>query len=151
MNSIIKQQKSVHQLIVGVLDDVSDEQLTRIPDGHRNNILWNAGHIIVAHQALLYHQSGLEMAVSADMVAQFRRGSSPQGWTQTPEVSRVRTLLLETPDRLAEDFAAGRFKTYKEYTTQSGIPLTTIEDALAMNHYHTGLHLGMIMSLRKHV
>jgi hypothetical protein len=151
MNAIVNQQKKVHGLIVRALDEMSEEQLTRVPDGHRNNILWNAGHIIVAHQVLLYHQSGLDMAVSADMVAQFRRGSSPADWEQTPDVSRIRSLLLETPERLAEDLAAGRFKTFTEYTTQSGIPLTTFEDALAMNHYHEGLHLGMIMSLRKHV
>lgn len=35
--------------------------------------------------------------------------------------------------------------------TATGFDLTTLDDALEFNNYHEGLHLGMMMSVRKFV
>ena len=52
---------------------------------------------------------------------------------------------------LATDFAAGRFVEYSPYTTSTGLKLATLSQADAFNHFHEGIHLGIILSIRKDV
>ena len=60
-------------------------------------------------------------------------------------------LLDETPQNLKQDYEAGLLSGFRPYTTFTGITLETIEDALAFNNFHEGLHLGTILALRNFV
>jgi len=50
---------------------------------------------------------------------------------------------------LEKDHAAGKFKSFQPYKTSAGVPLNDVEDAIAFNHFHEGIHLGYILALRK--
>ena len=131
--------------------DLPDSALIQVPDGHRNNILWNLGHIVVSQQLLLYRLSGLEMYVPDELVNLFRGGTSPMDWETTPDIGRIKTLMQELPDRLEKDVVAGKFREYRGYTTSTGLDLQTFEDGVAFNHFHEGVHTGVILSLKKFV
>ncbi len=128
------------------LEECSTEELLWVPTGLRNNILWNAGHLLVSQQGLHYWPAGAELHVSSELVHQFRKGSSPSDWTETPDVDLVLRLLTEVPERLPEDYASGRLSTYQGYTTSTGFQMDSIEAAITFNLFHEGLHTGVIQT-----
>jgi hypothetical protein len=136
-------------LMARLVDSLSASQLTQIPDGHRNNILWNLGHVVVTQQRLHYRISDLEMYITSEMENACRSGTSPADWGETPDFATLRRWLEELPGRLQEDYDAGSFGGFREYTTSTGIRLRTIEEAIVFNQYHEGVHMGVMMGLRK--
>jgi hypothetical protein len=136
------------RLIETAVGDLSPEAYMTIPEGFDNNIAWNLGHIVVVQQSLLYRLSGLGMAVTPEDVAMFTRGTSPADWQHEPDIPYLLRLLRELPLQLQEDYAAGKFSHYQGLTTSMGVVLATIDDAIAYNNFHEGLHLGFIWALR---
>ncbi len=139
------------KLIRLALKGLSQEAFFAIPDGFDNNIAWNLGHIVVTQQALHYRLSGLPTLTTRQDILLFRTGSSPADWTERPDVERLIDLLKKTGPKLREDYAAGLFAGFQPYTTSTSVHLETIEDALAFNNFHEGLHLGTILALRNFV
>jgi hypothetical protein len=147
--SSIKMLKTERQLILRGIENLSDEQLLKIPEGSKNNILWNLGHIIVTEHVLHYTLSRLEMRIPKDTASIFRTGTSPKGWKETPDISEIKSLFLELPDKLLEDYNNGLFKEFRPYRTSTGVDLKTFEDAITFNHFHEGTHTGIILGLIK--
>ena len=56
------------RLLQRILDSHSLEQLNTVPEGFKNNLIWNIAHVIVTQQLLVYKLSGLPMMVDDDMV-----------------------------------------------------------------------------------
>jgi hypothetical protein len=52
--------------ILKAVQNLSDEQLIKIPQGYNNNILWNMGHVVGSGQKLTYGMAGMPMRVSED-------------------------------------------------------------------------------------
>lgn len=128
------------------------EQLNKIPDGFKNNIIWNIGHIIVTQQLLAYKLSGLAMIVTDEMVAKYQKGSAPQGSVTQEEVDAIKSLLFTTITKTQEDLDNGLFQNYMEYTVSTAnFTLKNIEDAMQFNNFHEGIHIGVILQLRKFV
>jgi hypothetical protein len=141
--------KTTRSHLAAVLDGLEEPQIHEIPMGFRNNILWNAGHIVVSQQLLCYKLSGLPMQIDDSLVAIFRRGSSPVDWKTQPSLSDIEKYILESPLKLEQDFRAGTFGQYQPYKTSFGVTLTSIEEAIRFNNVHEGMHLGYILALCK--
>lgn len=151
LTASIKMLKTERQLILGGIENLSDEQLLKIPEGHKNNILWNIGHLIVTQQVLHYTLSRLEMRIPKEMASMFRTGTSPEVWKESPNIPELKSLLLSLPEKLLEDFNNGLFKEFRPYKTSTGVELNTFEDAVIFNHFHEGTHTGIILGLNKKV
>lgn len=128
---------------------LGDEAWLAVPDGFSNNVLWNVGHVVVTLELLTYGLAGLDPGVPPEMVAAFRKGTSPAGWDATPDPEAVRHHLHASPDRLEADLRAGRFTGYREYRTTPGVVLASVDDAVTFDLYHEGIHLGAVLALRK--
>lgn len=137
------------KLILKIVDDLSIEQLNKIPNGFNNNILWNIAHMVVTQQLLCYNLSGLEMTVSDQMVALFRKGTAPEKNISEGDFEIYKNLFIELPMQLERDYKNGLFKKYKEYTTSLNVNIVNIDFAIAFNNYHEGIHLGIILGLLK--
>ena len=131
------------------VEGLSAEELTWIPPGFRNNILWNLGHIVAIQQIFHYRLAGQPLRVSEVLVANFKTGSSPADWRETPDAAEAIGLLEELGVALEEDYRAGRLGSYQPYTTASGIHVADIESAIAFNTFHEGMHLGIIQCMRR--
>lgn len=127
------------------------KQLNKIPEGFSNNLAWNLGHIIVAQQGLIYRLSGLSMYVSDEMRNTYGNGTKPTGTTTQMEIDELKTLLFSLIEKTKEDYDAGKFIVYNEYTTGTGFNLTSLEEALEFNNLHEGIHYGMMMNIRKFI
>lgn len=138
-------------LLLQFLDNYTLEQLNKIPDGFKNNLLWNIGHIVVVQQMLVYKLSGLPMMVSDEMVEKYKKDTTPEGKGTQEDVAEIKSLLFETLRQTQADFDAKIFKNYHEFTTLYGYTVKSAEDAMDFNYYHEGLHTGIMMGIRKFI
>lgn len=137
------------RMLALLIENLTLEQLNTIPNGFNNNIIWNIGHIIVVQQMLVYNLSGLPMYVTADDVANYKKGTKPTGDATIEEVERLKQLLFTTIAQTEADFAAEKFQRFMEFTIVTDFVIKNVQDAIAFNYYHEALHTGVIMSLKK--
>ena len=137
------------KVLYSILKETPKELLLTIPDGFRNNIWWNIAHVVVTQQRLVYKMSNLPMRISDELGNKFMKGTVPDGSATEDEMEEIEGFLFATAEWTQQDYENGIFKTYKEYTTTPGVTLTNVEDSLAFNVFHEGLHLGAILSLKK--
>ena len=135
--------------IMGIIDRYSIGQLNEIPEGFNNNIGWNLAHLVVTQQLLCYKLSGLDMSVSEQMVARFRKGTAPQDFFSEEDLKVYKKLFMESPSQLERDYKMGIFKKYQEYTTSLDVKIIDIDFAIGFNNYHEGIHLGVILGIAK--
>lgn len=133
------------------LDNYSLEQLNTIPVGMINNLIWNLGHVVVSQQKLVYALSGLPMHIPDSLFEKYQNGSRPDGKTTQAEVDEIKKLLSEMVEKTKADFKAGIFKEFHPYQTKTGFHLGTWKEAMEFNNYHEGIHLGIMMSIKKHI
>lgn len=135
--------------ILKILDGLSLEELNTVPNGFKNNIIWNVAHIIVTQQLLCYKLSGLEMYLNNDFVDRYKKGSEVDFEISQEELNVIKQFLLSLPEKLEKDYANGIFKSFAEYPTSYNFTLTCLEDAIMFNNVHEGLHIGYILAMKK--
>lgn len=150
-DSLLKTWETSRKLYAEYFDKYSLEQLNKIPAGFNNNLVWNIGHIVVAQQSLIYRLSNLEMNISEDLFNLYKSGSKPTQFVGQVEADELKSLLISLIEKTKEDYKAGKFVTFNERLTGTGFLLSTLNDAFDFNNYHEGMHLGVMMSIRKFV
>ena len=143
--------RTSRKIVSQFLDYYSLEQLNKIPEGYKNNLIWNIAHIVVTQQLLVYKFSGLPMLVSDELVQKYMKGTKPELDATQADVDEIKSLLSKTIDQTKEDYDNGIFKNYQEYPTSTGFVIKNVEDAMVFNNFHEGLHIGIMMGLRKFV
>lgn len=133
------------------LKNTPKEELFKIPKGFNNNIWWNIAHVVVTEQKLIYGLSGLPLNISQDLVAKYQKGTSPKENPSDEEFELIKTLLFSLPEKTEKDYKAGLFSSFKPYMTTPKVPLNNVDDAIAFNIFHEGLHLGSILALARAV
>ncbi len=141
--------KKSRALLLKELEGLTIEQLHTIPKGFKNNIAWNAAHLVATQQIIHYKLSGLNCLCPEELIEEHRKGTSPTKTFTEEEFEEVKDLLAGLPDTLEEDFEAGIFQNYTEYLTSTGIVLDSIETAITFNNFHEGIHYGIIRSIKK--
>lgn len=139
------------KMVSPFLENYTLEQLNKIPDGYSNNLIWNIAHIVVTQQLLVYKLAGLPMLVSDEMVEKYKKGTKSEGIATQAEVDEIKALMFKTLDQTEADYRDKKFNNFQEYPTSTGFVLKDVEDAMVFNNFHEGLHIGIMMSLRKFV
>lgn len=132
-----------------LIQDLTHEQLITIPKGFNNSIYWNVAHLVVTQQLLNYKLSNLPMYLDNEVVDNFRKGSKARQNYLVEDWERIVEAFKALPIQLEVDYTDGIFKEYSEYKTSYGITLNKIDDAIAFNNIHEGLHIGYIMALKR--
>ncbi len=140
--------KANRLIILKVIENLSLEQLNKIPVGFRNNIAWNVAHLAVIQQLLCYNLSGLKMTVSKEMVEKYQKGTAPTSDMTQQELETIKTLFLTQVDTFKEDYNNNIFTVYNSYPTSANVTLNDIGDAIEFNNFHEGIHLGYILALK---
>ncbi|MBD3725364.1 MAG: DinB family protein [Flavobacteriaceae bacterium] len=152
MNTSLQVTIASRELLQKFIENHTLEQLNTIPERFKNNIIWNIGHVVVTQQLLAYKLSGLSMMVTDEMVTKYQKGSAPQENISQEEVDAIKSLLFTTITKTQEDLENGLFQNYMEYTVSTAnFTLKSIDDAMQFNNFHEGIHIGIIMQLRKFV
>ena len=137
------------ELVLNVIDDLTMDQINTTPKKFKNNIGWNVAHLVVTQQLLHYKLSSVNCLIPDDLIANYRKGTSPEGNINNEEFDEIKELFSALPETLIEDYEAGIFETYEEYQTSTGFVLNSLDTAIAFNNYHEGLHLGIIRAIKK--
>jgi hypothetical protein len=152
MNQLFDVSTTSRNMVSKFLSGYTLDQLNTIPEGFSNNLIWNIGHIIVSQQLLVYKLSGLPMMVSDELVEKYKKGTKPEHIATQAEVDEIKSLLFETINQTKVDYENKIFENYMEYTTSTGDHvLRNAEDAMAFCNFHEGLHIGIMMIIRKFV
>ncbi|UTW62543.1 DinB family protein [bacterium SCSIO 12741] len=127
------------------------EQLTRIPEGFNNSLLWNFGHIIVTQQLLSFGLCKQELPIEKELIERYRKGSAPDPNHPNAEadLNYFKANALKWIDLAREYYEEDRFEPFHSYRTSYGVPLLSLEDAIAFNNIHEGLHLGYMMAMKR--
>lgn len=149
MENQFKITRTSREIYDRYFDNYSLEQLNKVPPGFSNNLIWNIAHIIVSQQLLVYGQSGLTPIVREELIGNYRGGTKPELDLSQKEADEIRSLLFTTIEKTEQDYYNKEFKTFTERKTQLGFTLSTVEDGISFNNYHEGIHLGIMMSIRK--
>ena len=131
------------------LEELTPEQLCFIPKGFKNHIVWNIAHILVTEQLLTYKLSGLKMQIDDTFVSLYGKGSTPKKEISLKEIEEIKRELIPAIKQTEKDLKNGIFKTFTPYPTSVGITLKNIKEALQFNSFHEGIHLGIILSIKK--
>ncbi|HKJ06571.1 MAG TPA: DinB family protein [Flavobacteriaceae bacterium] len=140
---------NTRKAIVALISDLSEAQLNEIPKNFNNNIAWNLGHVMVSQELLCYHLSGLKCNIKYDVIDKFKKGSKPTEEISMNEITSMKALLIDLAYKLEADYNKGIFINYNNYKTSLDVELKSIEDAIAFNLFHEGIHLGAIMQMVK--
>lgn len=147
INTLIQTRTLLHKAVA----NLSETEWLTVPDGFDNNIAWNVGHINVVQQSLIYRLSGLPTYTEKIHAKMYLPSTNPTMWTELGVQPDIPLLIEQTTtfaELLKQDYEAGKFVQFNPYTTGTGIQLSTVEDAIAFNNFHEGLHLGTILSIR---
>jgi hypothetical protein len=136
-------------LLLKLIEGLTIEQLNKIPQGSKNNIVWNVAHLVVTQQVLCYAFSGLSCFISDEMIGLYKKGTVPTKEVTAEEFETIKELLISLPAQFEQDYNAGKFVNYSEYTTSVDVALSDIESAATFNLFHEGIHLGAVLGLRK--
>ena len=129
----------------------SFEQLTAIPTGFSNSILWNFGHIVVSQHLLSYGLSNGELKIDRDLISKYKRGSSGKENISKEQFEEFLKQSNSLVQNLIEDYQKLKKNKFNSFTTGLKNELNSIDDAIEFNNTHEGIHLGVMMSIAKHI
>jgi hypothetical protein len=147
--ALLDQTKAIRGYLLRSTKGLSEEQLLRVPDGFKNNILWNLGHAITDNCSMLYPPTGKEIPVPESYLGWFAPETSPADWTTTPNHEEILITGQSVLDKLVDDCVSDRMEEYEPLRLGDNAVLDNIAQAIAHCNIHEGIHLGIIMSLRK--
>lgn len=133
------------------LEQFSLDQLNKVPNGYSNNMFWNIAHTVVTQQLLIYKLSGLPLLLSDELVSKYKKGTKTEHNATQAEVDEIKGLLFSTIEQTKEDYDNGKFVDYQDYTVSTKSTLTNVDEAIAFNNFHEGIHLGYILALKKNL
>lgn len=132
-----------------LIDACEPADLTRIPEGFNNHLLWNFGHVITTQQLLCYRLSGLDTHLPEEIIDRYRKGSKPTNGSHAEDMEPLRAACMDLLERMRKDYNTNAFKDYNTYETSYGLTLENIEDAIRFNAMHEAMHLGYFMALKR--
>ena len=134
---------------LNVIEDLTIEQLNKIPQGFNNNIIWNLGHLLVTQQSLCYLKAGLKTTIDDHYFLNYKPETRPNGFVESAEVEKIKELFISAVGQLDSDYNKNAFTNYIPWTNRYGIEITNIDDAISYVLFHEGIHLGYVMDLKR--
>lgn len=149
--ALIRNMRAMRIYSHQILEGLTSAQMNRVPDGAANNILWNIGHVCTDQINMLYAPAGLPSPLPEEFHAWFDPGTSPKDWKNEPPLAAVLTASRELNTNVVQDYEGRRFRDFTPYSLTEGYSIDSIEEAMAYHTIHEGMHIGIILTLRRFV
>ena len=78
---------ATRKLFIKLIENLSIEQLNKVPEGFNNNIIWNFAHVVVTQQIICYKLSGLPLKIDEKYLPLYSKGTKPEGFADENEVA----------------------------------------------------------------
>jgi hypothetical protein len=154
MDKRIEKIKGFRTFLLQQIEELTIDQLNKIPEGFNNNIIWNIAHMIAAEQNICYVRSGLPVIIGDKYFSPYLPGTKPTSFIDENDVAVIKEFFISTIDQLNADLNHNAFA---NYTPSVAIPKTygfevnNINDALEYLLYHEGLHSAYVTTLKRMV
>jgi hypothetical protein len=147
---VFKYIRRNRELFLELVNSLRIDQLNKIPDGYRNNIAWNFGHIVVSTQSLCYVRSGVKPDLEIAFRAKYGKDSKPESFISQDEIDELKKLLVSTVNAIEDDVKNGVFKNITPYASSTyRYEMHSIEEILTCTLAHDSLHYGYALAQRK--
>jgi len=126
---------------------VTEEMADLIPDGFRNSIRWNMGHVYVVLERFAFQYIGLPQQLPDGFKERFEYGTSPLTSASSaplPSLPELEQLLGEQNARIQAALQDRLQEKITPYTTSTGFTMDSPEQFLSLALYHEGLHQSVI-------
>ncbi|WP_219837659.1 DinB family protein [Paenibacillus sp. R14(2021)] len=135
------------------MEGMTEELVNRFPDGFRNNIHWQLGHIYFVTEYMTLSQLNLPMNLPEGFVERFGSGKGPLDYPASlPNATfpELKSLLTEQLDRIRKQYPLDRLnESVDPINTSTGLSLVTPEQSLRYNMYHEGFHAGVLSTYKR--
>lgn len=151
-NTLLEQTIAVRQMITNILKAIPADTTDTLPPTWKNCARWHAGHLIVTPYLLTYGISKQALPVPEDYRRWFSKGTTPESWSSDtlPSYDELVDELVPMTTRLFEAWGDQLDQPFAEpYTTSVGVVLRTPGEALTFSLAHDGIHLGLLLALRR--
>jgi hypothetical protein len=151
MNENIHRIQGARQFLLNVVNGLTDSQLNHIPAGYSNNIIWNLAHVTATMQLLCYGRSGLGYTINEPYVLPYLPTTKPEAVVSEEDIKTVKNQLIQPLEQMDEDYRTGIFQAYTHSETilkKYGMPVTSIDEALAFVLFHDGMHTGYVLAMK---
>lgn len=152
MNQVVsdlRNLKFIRKAFVNTIADLSDEQLNAIPQGFKNNVIWNLAHSICSTQSMCYGPSGNDIGISPDLLEKYKMGTKPEGAISSEEINYWKELAKSSIVKMEEDLSNDTFKNYNAWNVSRSNKIESVHDALSFSYFHEGTHFGYVMAMKK--
>lgn len=138
----------VRRQILDTLHGLPADKLDHIPPGFRNNMRWQAGHVLTVTDELIFQFSGAGSRIPTEYKTWFASGTDPSGWSDAPP--EIDVLLRRLEGQMAEigDAFEGRL-THPVADQSNFLQAKTVCELFHVLIAHESLHLGMIQAMAK--
>ncbi|MDQ6419651.1 DinB family protein [Paenibacillus sp. LHD-117] len=144
---VFQQLAFVRKLTLKAAEGLTEEMADIVPDGFRNSLRWQLGHLYVVLERFAFKAPGLPQQLPDGFRERFEFGTSPLTWAvdaPLPTLPELRELLAEQPARVEALLAQRLREEVAPYTTSTGFTLSTPGEFLGLALYHEGLHQGAV-------
>ena len=149
MDKLFEASRFTREVGLGMIKSLRREQILCIPENFNNSLFWNLAHLLVTEQLLSYRLSGLSLKIDESLVKRYGKGSVCIEAVPQEDIDFITENLIPLNLKVQKDYNEGLFRNYKPYETSTGIVLNNIEEAMKFSSYHDGIHLGIMLSLKK--
>ena len=147
---VFKYIRKNRELFLNLVNSLTIEQLNKIPEGYRNNIAWNFGHIVVSTQLLCYVRPQVDTSKEISFRTKYAKDSKPESFIEQEEIEELKKQLVSSINAIEEDLKNGVFKNIKPYSTATyAHEMRSIEEILTCTLAHDSFHYGYALAQRK--
>lgn len=132
------------------IETLTESEAMRVPEGFRNSVHWNIGHLLHVQLAHWYVRRGKELPVDPGFRKYFREGKSPADYdAETLTFARLLEIHSEYSIDLARKFGAILEEPLAAPFDYLNTRYATLADDLHLLVFHEGEHFPMINRLLK--
>ncbi|MGI8314331.1 DinB family protein [Halobacillus mangrovi] len=142
---IFQQINLVRKATLKEMDSVTEEQADKQPEGFKNTIRWNLGHIYVVQNSLIAKFGGKPVETPSHYLELFAPGTKPADWQgDVPSLDELKQKLEDQPARLKESLTGQ----LDDEAAEPFLSMPTVGEILNFTSYHEGVHTGTIKALK---
>lgn len=132
------------------IDELSPDELNKIPQGFNNNIIWNFGHAVVSSYSLAFIRPKIDEQYSIPYWDKYKLGSKPEAAADTEEIQGLKKLALSYANVISDAVNEGKFKNIAPFATGTfGAELKTADDILTTILAHNAMHYATASAMAK--
>jgi DinB superfamily len=144
--NIFKQLETVRSVTVELLESIPESNWDVIPEGFRNNIRWNAGHILTIQDLLANDFRSISENLPDKYLAYFSKDTSPSNWTEQPPSKEELLKLLKEQSAWIRTACEGKLEQKLDKPFRG---FETLGELLLFGSFHDGMHTGIINAQNK--